>query len=67
MLLEKVSSGKSCTIHEKTSTLSENELESKYVKNRTIENKAQYEKQNNFCIKLYKKEREKFYSNVELH
>ena len=30
------------------------ELESKYLKNRTIKNKAKYNKQKNFCIKLYK-------------
>ena len=36
-------------------------LESKYLNNRTIENKARYKKQNNFCGKLYKK----FYSNLE--
>ena len=43
------------------------ELESKYLKNRTIENKAKYKKQNNICSKLYKKERKKFYSNLELN
>ena len=43
------------------------EVESKYLKNRTIENKAKYNKQNSFCSKLCKKERKKFYSNLELN
>ena len=43
------------------------ELESKYLKNRTIENKAKYKKQKNFCSKLYKKEEEKFSSNLQLN
>ena len=33
------------------------ELESKYLKNKTIDNKTKFKKQNNFCSKLYKKER----------
>ena len=43
------------------------ELESKYLKNKTIENKSKHKKQKNFCSKLYKKERKKFYSNLELN
>ena len=43
------------------------ELESKYFKNKTNENKARFKKQKNFCSKLYKKERKKFYSNLELN
>ena len=43
------------------------EVESKYLKNRTIEKKAKYKKQKNFCSKLYEKERQKFYSNLELN
>ena len=42
-------------------------VESKYLKNRTIEKKAKYKKQKNFCSKLYEKERQKFYSNLELN
>ena len=30
------------------------ELETKYLKNKTIENKAKRKKQKNFCSKLYK-------------
>ena len=41
------------------------ELESKYLKNRTIDNKTKFRKQKNFCSQLYKKERKKFYSNLE--
>ena len=43
------------------------ELERKYFKNKTNENKARFKKQKNFCSKLYKKERKKFYSNLELN
>ena len=40
---------------------------SMYLKNRTIENKSKHKKQKNFCSKLYKKERKKFNSNLELN
>lgn len=43
------------------------ELESKYLKNGTIENKGKYKKQNNLCSKRYKTKQKKFYSNLELH
>ena len=56
------------TINDKAKTIvRRSELESKYLKNRTIESKAKYKKQNNFCSKLYKKKRKKFYSNLELN
>ena len=41
------------------------ELESKYLKNRAIENKTKYKKQKNYCNRLYKKERKYFYSNLD--
>ena len=41
------------------------ELESKYLKNKTIDNKTKFKKQNNFCSKLYKKERKTFYSDLD--
>ena len=34
-------------------------LESKYLKNKSYQNMKIYEKQKNFCSKLYKKERKK--------
>ena len=43
------------------------ELESKYVKNRTNENLKSYKKQRNFCSKLYKKERKKYYERLDLN
>ena len=43
------------------------ELESKYLKNRAIDNKTKLKKQKNFCSKLYKKERKKFYSDLDLN
>ena len=42
------------------------ELESKYVKNKTNENLKSYEKQRNFCSKLCKKERKKYYEMLDL-
>ena len=42
------------------------ELESKYVKNKTNENLKSYKKQRNFCSKLYKKERKKYYEMLNL-
>ena len=42
------------------------ELERKYLKNRANENRIRYKKQKNFCSKLYKKERKKYFSNIEL-
>ena len=43
------------------------ELESKYLKNRTVDNKAKFKKQKNYCSKLYKKEGRKFYSDLKLN
>ena len=42
------------------------ELESKHVKNKTNENLKSYKKQRNFCSKLYKKERKKYYEMLDL-
>ena len=42
-------------------------LENKYLRNNTTENNIHYKKQKNFCSRLYKKEREKFYSNLEVN
>ena len=41
------------------------ELKTKYLKNRTNTNKTLYKKQKNFCSKLYKKERKKYYHNLD--
>ena len=43
------------------------ELESKYVKNKTSANLKSYKKQRNFCSKLYKKERKKYYKSLDLN
>ena len=40
-------------------------LENKFLKNVTPENNAAYIKQRNLCSKLYKKERRKYYSNLD--
>lgn len=41
-------------------------LENKYYKNRTEENKQLYKKHKNFCSKLYKKEKKKYYTSLNL-
>ena len=40
------------------------ELERKYVKNKASENLKSCKKQRNFCCKLYKKERKKYYEKL---
>ena len=42
------------------------QLESKYLRNSTVENMKIYKKQKNFCSRLYKKERKKFYSELDI-
>ena len=42
------------------------QLETRYLKNKTNENLVLYKKQKNFCSKLYKKERKKYYNNLEM-
>ena len=42
------------------------QLETKYRKQPTDINSERYRKQKNFCSKLYKKERKKYYSNLDL-
>ena len=43
------------------------ELENKYLKIKTIENKTKCQKQNNYFKRFYKNERKIFYSNLELN
>ena len=42
------------------------QLESEYLRNSTFENMKIYKKQSNFCNRLYKKERKKFYSELDI-
>ena len=42
------------------------ELETKYHKHRDIQSLRQYKKQKKFCSKLYKKERKKYYSRLNI-
>ena len=42
------------------------ELETKYHKHRDIQSLRQYKKQKNFCSKLYRKERKKYYSRLNI-
>ena len=42
------------------------ELETKYDKHRDIQSLRQYKKQKNLCSKLYKKERKKYYSRLNI-
>ena len=42
------------------------QLQNKYHKNRSEENQTNYKKQKNFCSRLYKKERKKYYSTIDI-
>ena len=42
------------------------QLENKYIRNSAVENMNKYKKHKNFCSKLYKKERKKFYSQLDI-
>ena len=42
------------------------ELATKYHKTKSIEDYNNYKKQRNFCSKLYKKERKRFYDNLDI-
>ena len=42
------------------------QLENKYLKNSSNENKIRYKKQKNFRSRSYKKERKKFYSKLDI-
>ena len=42
------------------------QLENKYIRNSTVENMNKYKKHKNVCSKLYKKERKKFYSQLDI-
>ena len=43
------------------------ELETKHLKNMADINLIAYKKQNNFCSKLYKKERKKYYNKLNMN
>ena len=40
-------------------------LENKYHKNKSVDSLRAYKKQNNFCSRIYKKERKKYYTNLD--
>ena len=42
-------------------------LKNKFNKNPTEENKSNYKKQRNFCVKLLRQEKKKFYNNLDLY
>ena len=42
-------------------------LENLYHQKKTIEHNKAYKKQKNFCSRLYKKERKKYYANINLN
>ena len=42
------------------------QLENMYISNSTVENMNKYKKHKNICSKLYKKERKKFYSQLDI-
>ena len=42
------------------------QLENKYISNSKVKNINKYKKHKNFCSKIYKKERKKFYSQLDI-
>ena len=58
---------KSCVIYGKSLILKRSELETKYYKFKTLSNFKSFKKQKNFVSRLYKKERKKFYTNLDLN
>ena len=42
-------------------------LKNKFNKNPTDENKSNYKKQGNLCVKLLRQEKKKFYNNLDLN
>ena len=46
--------------------MKQSELASKYHKTKNTKDCNSYKKQRNFCSKLYKKERKKFYNNLNI-
>ena len=40
-------------------------LRNTFLKNRTTENKTNYNKQRNLCVSLFRKEKKRFYSNID--
>ena len=51
----------------KKAIMKRSELETKYLKNESIQNLNKYKKQRNFCSRLYKRERKKYYENLDLN
>ena len=41
-------------------------LQNRFFRNKTYENKSAYVKQRNYCSRLYKSERKKYYSNLDI-
>ena len=41
-------------------------LENRYYRNKTDETRNAYKKQNNYCSNLYKKERKRYYANLDV-
>ena len=54
------------TKNERKAIMKRSQLESKYISNSLVENMNKYKKHKNFWSKLYKKERKKFYSQLDI-
>ena len=46
--------------------MNRSQLENKYLRNSSNLNRTKYKKQKNFCSRLYKKGRKKFYSKLDI-
>ncbi len=49
----------------KKAVMQRTKLKNKYLKNNTTKNKLEYKKQRNYCVKLFKNEKKKYYENLD--
>ena len=49
----------------KKAVMQRTKLKNKYLRNNTTENKLEYKKQRNFCVKLFKNEKKNYYENLD--
>ena len=49
----------------KKAVMQRTKLKNKYLRNNTTENKLEYKKKRNFCVKLFKNEKKNYYENLD--
>ena len=50
----------------KKAIMNRSRFENRYYKSKSMEDKANFKRQRNYCIRLYKRERKKYYKNLDL-